>query len=76
MHYSALSAGPPVVLLTIRNGVVDGCERYSPGSIPVSVILTADADADAARLRDALATLPHVPPLRARQKGVDTFPRP
>ena len=68
MHHSALVAGPPVVLLTIRNGIVDGCERYSPGSIPVSVVLTADRVDDARRLRDALAGLPHAPALRPVRK--------
>ena len=65
MHHPAHVAGRPVILLTVRDRIVEGCDLYEPGLPVVSVILTVDRRGDADRLRGALASLPHVPALRA-----------
>ncbi len=53
------SAGP-LVLLTVRDGIVYGCGAYAPGRVPVAVVLSDDTADDAPRIRARLATETHV----------------
>lgn len=61
MDHTALSQVSAVVLLVVRDGVVEGCGAYAPGCVPVTVVATSDRCADGERLRAALASLPHEP---------------